>query len=325
MGKNISSLPQKLTEKKMLQYFVKFIERFDAIKFVLTSQKEELLRQKKQIEKLEKEIQKTFETKSSDINGVLEKTEKLDKLYKKLRFIFKEHTNNFSKEHKKHKKQLHTLKRTQNILTERIYTPKDEEIPLIKENKGFYPEQNISQILQRNNKDISEIKEFVKISLNDFSNRFRKLFQTELLAFDTQIKQKEEKLTIKIISLEEERSKLNLKFQKYREDMSELVKEQNKKLKNDFNKIKDEEDIIFQKKESVTKEFLNQANNLLSNQKQQVENFFKEQKEQHDIQENTFKELFSQKINNLYVHLNEKTQLIEKKLLDKNLPIIESE
>ena len=323
--KEISQTPPstkgKLSDKKILQYFSRFIERFDAIKFVLHSQKEELTAHRKEISALKKEVEKISEKASGNNNKVVERIEKIDKAYKKLKSLFGEHSSHFSKEHKDHKKQLHLLKHSQNLLTEKVYSPSDRSSSF--ERKDIPQNKDANSLLEKNNEESLEVKKFVKTSLKKLSEKFENMFHTELLAFDRQLKEKEENLTTKIISLEEERSNISSQFQKYKQELLDLTKEQKEKLNKDFDKIETEDKKLIQKQQDIFKEIEKHSNNIFTSHIQQIKDFLEEQKKQHNAQEDSFKSLFSQKINNLHTYFDDKIQDIEEKFIDKNTPILE--
>ena len=167
----------------------------------------------------------------------------------------------------------------------------------------------------------------LKVSLKD---EFKKLFKEQLEDFNNELKEKEKIFLTKLIAFEDERSTALSEIEEYKDELSHLTKEYISKAHEELSSIKSQEEIIEEKGkvicdsiEGISTKALISIEKSLETHKGQISSFFEKQQKENASQENSFKEVFSEKTSALHTFLKDRLNSIEKKFMEKNIPIIE--
>jgi hypothetical protein len=192
---------------------------------------------------------------------------------------------------------------------------------------------NVSDFLNRSKIQNAEIKrDFFEEIENKYINlkkQFEKSLEEEKNIFNKELKEQESNYLKKITALENEKVSSIEELNKFKEEISLISKDYLSKVDKELEKVnskennfKNEEKEFLSKIDKITKakeEELNDSYELLS---KSLKNIIAEERENFQRNENTFRELFLEKITNLEEFQKKKIDNIEKKFLEKNLKII---
>ncbi|MCA9459146.1 MAG: hypothetical protein KC550_01200 [Nanoarchaeota archaeon] len=187
----------------------------------------------------------------------------------------------------------------------------------------------LTRITTENKEDKRNFQEEIENKLVSSKQQFEAEFNSHLLSFDTQMKEKEAEFLEKLQVIETEKNEMVNDLNVFKTEISCLTKDYVSKLDEEVQNIKTHEADF----ESKKKDFISHIDTLTSIRKTEMEDFSKQlenklvevltnQKETFETHENTFRELFSEKLNNLQEFQKKKLESIEKKFIEKNLRII---
>lgn len=155
--------------------------------------------------------------------------------------------------------------------------------------------------------------------------QFEEEFRAHLKFFDTEIKEKESEFLSKLMVIEDDKKKMLAELNNFKEEIAKSTQVFKDSINQEFDKLKEEE-VSF---ETQKQDFINEIDDLANARKQGFENFaveienklklvLEEEKETFAMHENTFREVFNEKINNLIDITKHRLDGIEHKFLDNS-------
>lgn len=212
----------------------------------------------------------------------------------------------------------------QGILSKETQKVQEELASQIIKNDSYLNELAI------NSKEKQElIKERIEEKFIIAKEQYELDFKTHLQSFDTQLKEKESEFLDKLIVVEEEKKQMLQELNSFKTDLSKLTKNYIAKYDEELRKTQIRESNFIEEKTSFTSEIDNimkvRKIELVEHSKQLETDIFsllEEEKSRFVMNENTFREIFKDKIENLHEYTKHKLDNLEKKFIEKNVKTI---
>lgn len=207
---------------------------------------------------------------------------------------------------------------------------------LLKESKEEISKQVLSnnQYLIRESTKIKEeqrlLSENIENKFITVKNQFEEEFRNHLKSFDEKIAEKEDYFINKLSILEEEKTQTHKELEEFKIEITKLTKEYVKNLDDELQKVKTEElqiedkkkELIFQIDE-LTKAKQTQLNDYFEKLQFELKNIIEQEKLLFEKNENSFREVFNEKIGNLELFIKNRLDSIDKKFVEKNIKVVE--
>ncbi len=187
----------------------------------------------------------------------------------------------------------------------------------------------MTRLSTQNREEVQRLTEDIENKFVVAKLQFEGDYDEHLKSFDNTLQAKQNEFVEKMNALEVEKSKMIDDLTKFKEDLTLLTKNYIDELHTEFDKIKTEEANF----ETQKDEFMTQIQRETKARVQQLEDtgeevgkklvdVINEQKEIFDRHENTFRDVFMQKISNLAEVQTKKLDNIERKFIDKNVRVV---
>jgi hypothetical protein len=179
-----------------------------------------------------------------------------------------------------------------------------------------------------------QFRDSLKSDIEDkliFSNKKNdEEFSVHLKKFDYELKVKEDNFIKKLLTLEDEKNSAIKELSTFKGDLATHTKEYIDSLDQQLEKIKTEErnfekekDVFVFELEETTKARKLDIESFGNEIRDSIESLVSLEKGKFETNENTFRNTFSDKVNNLHNYQVKKLDSIEKKFVDKNLKFVE--
>lgn len=202
-------------------------------------------------------------------------------------------------------------------------------------------EEVAKEILKANEfktKAINEIKDDkqklsidIENKLVTSKNQYEESFNNHLKKFDEELKTKESQYLAKLLAVEDEKNHMISELSDFKVEIAKLTKDYVSKLDSEFEKIKAEESSFKDQKNNFLGEITDLTNarkleleDYTQNLKSTISQVLEDEKTQFERHEETFREVFNEKIQNLTDFNKRRLEQIEKKFVDKNLKYVQS-
>ena len=187
----------------------------------------------------------------------------------------------------------------------------------------------LTKLSNENKADKIKFSEDIEIKFVTAKDQFEKEFKDHLVSFDKELKQKETEFLNKIKNLYNEKEALVIEMTSFKDEIAILSKDYLNKFDSELKNINVYE-VSFN---SEWQAFFTYVDELIKVKKLELQDYsnslekniyelLKSQKESFDNNENSFREIFNEKITALNDLTIKKLDSIEKKFLDKNIKII---
>lgn len=187
-------------------------------------------------------------------------------------------------------------------------------------------------------KAITEIKEDKRRLSEEIENKlitskdqYEESFNSHLKKFDEELKVKESQFLTKLLAVEDEKNNMVSELSNFKIEIASLTKNYVANLDSEFQKIKSEESNFEQNKELMigqieesTKARKLELEDYSNQLKTQVSSVLEDEKQKFETHEETFREVFNEKIQNLSDFNKRRLEQIEKKFVDKNLKYVQT-
>lgn len=177
-----------------------------------------------------------------------------------------------------------------------------------------------------------DLKELIDSKLSSSSRQFEEDYKEKIANFEKELKNKEASYLTKLVSIDTEKDKLIKEFSDVRKDFENKILEafndidsRLENLNNEGSKLDDEYNVLVGKLGVSVEEKKAELDTYSSEMTSRIENLLKEEKEKFLNHEETFRGVFSQKINNLTSHIDDRLDKLDKKFLEKNLHLFKEE
>lgn len=280
-----------------------------------------------------KHLKKTIEFFDKDKGSTIEFQKKEHELIKK---SLNDQIQNFTKEVLQKEKELVTLiHNNKSALEEKV---EEKSIEYQKEIKEDFARKLVkdNEFLTKIKTDFKEYKRELNENLeNRFVNsktQYDNKFKSHLENFEKELKSKEKDFLNKLSVVETERVQVLEDMNRFKEDMSVLTKEYVQKLDDELKNIKSSEANFEKSKtafighiDELTQEKKAELKDTTNELKTKITTVLEEQKETFNRHENTFREVFNQKVTSLHDYSKNRLDKIEKKFVEKNLKYVTKE
>lgn len=297
----------------------------------------ELMHLKSKTEQLEKNSSDSFNKKYTELENITKKFEKDFEIIEKekeaernfLTDKYNEVVEKFTKLSNENKEEREIIRKgletqVQSEVEENI---KDAKEKIAKEIVSI--NEHFTRLSTENKEDRKKLSEDIENKFLNSKQQYENIFNSHLDSFDRELKSKEYEFLEKLTIIEEEKNQSVKELDEFKSEISKLTKEYVEKLNEEFEKIKDEELLFDEKK----KDFENHVEALVYAKKTEIEDtsqitresvkkVIEEEKETFERHENTFRDIFNEKILNLQDSTKKKLENIEKKFIDKNLKVV---
>lgn len=188
----------------------------------------------------------------------------------------------------------------------------------------------LTKITTENKEDKRNITEDIESKFVLSKNQFETEFKAHLESFDTEIKAKENEFLTKLNIIEDDKNEMLKELNAFKVDLTSLTKNYVTKLDEELKYIKKAE-LSFDEKKN---EFVKNIDGLITLKKAEIEDYSEilknnvqtvltKQSEQFEIHENTFRDIFNEKVTTLSENTKKRLDTLDKKFLDKNIKVID--
>lgn len=188
----------------------------------------------------------------------------------------------------------------------------------------------LTKISLENKEDKRNLSEDIESKFLTSKEQFETDFKSHIDSFDTELKTKEKEFLTKLTVIEDEKNEMIKELEAFKIEITSLTKNYVTKLDEELKYIKKAEISFDDKKEKFINDLdlMAKAKELeLENHseilKKNIEDTLIKQKEDFETNENTFRELFNEKITNINENLKKRLDTLDKKFLDKNIKVLD--
>ncbi len=280
---------------------------------------------KKQTEAHFKDLKKEFlESINKEVSGLREiQAKDLDKIFQKIK---EKETNTDNSLIKFRDETLNSIKNQSKEFDKGLINVKEDIAKELLKVNDFK-----TQALTELKEEKRNLREDIENKLVKSNSQYEATFNENIKRFEEELKLKESNFLNKLLVVDDEKNHMIKELSDFKADIAKLTKDYISKLDEEFQKIKIEETNFTKQKEDFTNELSQvtqvrklELEDFAVEMKSSISKVLEDEKQTFNRHEETFREVFNERIQNLTEFSKKRLEQIEKKFVDKNLKYVQN-